>query len=198
MSAPAASTVTRRRSAAARAARVRGRASLRHRPASSSSSPRSTGSSDPCRSTTTARTSAVRASSLILQGRRVCQTNRSIIYIRACSYCFTCMCLFSVRVVKRAQCNTLSNVVSDGHAHKVPASRVERAGGGDGCEDIRCDGCARPSAVRVTGGPRSFSVMLHFFPIVSLSELDVARSAHGTPVIGTSVFLQLPQRDSSG
>ena len=97
------------------------------------------------------------------------------IHITACGYCFTCMCIFSVRVVKRAPCTTLSNVVSDGDAHKVPASRVERAGGGDGCEDIRCDRCARPSAVRVTGGPRSFSVH-HFFPIVSLSELDVAFS----------------------
>ena len=83
------------------------------------------------------------------------------------------MCLFSVRVVKRAQCTTLSNVVSDGHAQEVPASRDERAGGGDGCEDIRCDRCARPSAVRVTGGPRSFSVH-HFFPIVGLAELDIA------------------------
>ena len=32
---------------------------------------------------------------------------------------------------------TFFSVVSDGHAHKVPASRVERAGGGDGCEEIR-------------------------------------------------------------
>ena len=71
------------------------------------------------------------------------------------------------------QVMTSYSVVSDGHAHKVPASRVERAGGGDGCEDIRCDRCARPSAVRVTGGPRSFSVH-HFFPIVYLAELDVA------------------------
>ena len=55
----------------------------------------------------------------------------------------------------------------------MPASRVERAGGGDGCEDIRCDRCARPSAVRVTGGPRSFSVH-HFFRIVYLAELNVA------------------------
>ena len=94
MSAPAASTLTRRRSAAARAARVRARASLRHRPASSPSSPRSTGSSDPCRTTTTARTSVVRASSLILQGRRVCQTTSGILYThvtRACHYCFSCM-----------------------------------------------------------------------------------------------------------
>ena len=60
---------------------------------------------------------------------------------------------------------TSYSVVSDGHAHKVPASRVERAGGGDGCEDIRWDRCARPSAVRVTGGPRSFRVH-HFFPTV--------------------------------
>ena len=57
----------------------------------------------------------------------------------------------SVRAVERAQFTTSYSVVSDGDTHKVPASRVERAGGGDGCEDIRWDRCARPSAVRVTG-----------------------------------------------
>ena len=93
--------------------------------------------------------------------------------MRACSYCFSCMCLFSVRVVKRAQCTTLFNVGRKKEEEEVPPSRVERAGGGDGCEDIRCDRCARPSAVRVTGGPRSFSVH-HFFPIVRLAEMDVA------------------------
>ena len=51
----------------------------------------------------------------------------------------------------------------DGDTHKVPASRVERAGGGDGCEDIRWDRCARPSAARVTGGPRSFTGCITFF-----------------------------------
>ena len=50
---------------------------------------------------------------------------------------------------------TSYSVISYEDAQKVPASRVERAGGGDGCEDIRCDRCARSSAVRVTGGPRS-------------------------------------------
>ena len=70
---------------------------------------------------------------------------------------------------------TSYSVVSDGHAHKVPVSRVERAGGGDGCEDIRWDRCARPSAVRVTGGARSFSVH-HFFPIVALAEMEAAIS----------------------
>ena len=68
---------------------------------------------------------------------------------------------------------TSCSVVSDGHAHKVPAWRVERAGGGDGCEDIRWDRCARPSAVRVTGGPRSFRVH-HFFRIVALAEMEAA------------------------
>ena len=71
---------------------------------------------------------------------------------------------------------TSHSVVSDGHALKVPASRVERAGGGDGCEDIRWARCARPSAVRVTGGPRSFSVH-HFFSIVYLAEMEAAISA---------------------
>ena len=70
---------------------------------------------------------------------------------------------------------TSYSVVSDGHAHKVPTWRVERAGGGDGCEDIRWDRCARPSAVRVTGGPRSFRVH-HFFPIVGLAEMEAAES----------------------
>ena len=41
------------------------------------------------------------------------------------------------------------------------------------CEDIRWDRCARPSAVRVTGGARSFSVH-HFFPIVGLLEMEAA------------------------
>ena len=71
---------------------------------------------------------------------------------------------------------TSYSVVSDAHAHKVPASRVERAGGGDGCEDIRWDRCARPSAVWVTAhgrGTRSFRVH-HFFPIVSLPEMEAA------------------------
>ena len=68
---------------------------------------------------------------------------------------------------------TSYSVVSDGITHKVPASRVERAGGGDGCEDIRWDRCARPSAVRVTGGLRSFSVH-HFFRIVYLAEMEAA------------------------
>ena len=68
---------------------------------------------------------------------------------------------------------TSYSVVSDGITHKVPASRVERAGGGDGCEDIRWDRCARPSAVRVTGGLRSFSVH-HFFRIVHLPEMEAA------------------------
>ena len=77
--------------------------------------------------------------------------------------------------MERAQCTTSYSVVSDGVTHKVPASRVERAGGGDGCEDIRCDRCARPSAVRVTGGPCSFSVH-HFFPIVGLLEMKAAKS----------------------
>ena len=81
MTAPSASTVTRTRSAAARAARVRARASLRHRLASSSSSPRSTTSYAPCRAGTTMRASAVRASSLILQGLGVCQTNPSTQYM---------------------------------------------------------------------------------------------------------------------
>ena len=62
---------------------------------------------------------------------------------------------------------TSHSVVSHDNSRKVPVSRVERAGGGDGCEDIPWARCARPSAVRVTGGPRSFSVH-HFFPIVSL------------------------------
>ena len=57
----------------------------------------------------------------------------------------------------------------------MPASRVERAGGGDGCEDIRWDRCARPSAVRVTVGPRSFRVH-HFFRIVELPEMEGDRS----------------------
>ena len=56
MSAPSASTVTQPRSAAAKAARGRGRASLLHRQASSWSSPRSTTSCAPCRATTTMRT----------------------------------------------------------------------------------------------------------------------------------------------
>ena len=76
MTAPSASTVTRRRSAAARAARVRARASLRHHLASSSSSPRSTTSCAPCRATTTMRTRAVRASSLVLQGLCVFCANK--------------------------------------------------------------------------------------------------------------------------
>ena len=71
------------------------------------------------------------------------------------------------------QVMTSYSVVSDGHAHKVPVWRVERAGGGDGCEDIRWDRCARPSAVRVTGGLRSFSEH-HFFRIVHLPYMEAA------------------------
>ena len=79
------STVTQPRSSAAKAVlRDRGRASLRLRPASSSSSSRFTTSCAPCRATTTARARAVRTSSLISQGLGVCQTNRSIIYICVC------------------------------------------------------------------------------------------------------------------
>ena len=81
MSAPSASTVTQPRSSAAKAVLDRGRASLRLRPASSSSSSRFTTSCAPCRATTTARASAVRTSSLISQGLRVCQTISGIIYI---------------------------------------------------------------------------------------------------------------------
>ena len=81
MSAPSASTVTQPRSSAAKAVRDRGRASLRLRPAPSSSSPRFTTSCSPCRATTTARARMVRASSLILQGLCVCQTKSGIIYI---------------------------------------------------------------------------------------------------------------------
>ena len=77
---------------------------------------------------------------------------------------------------------TSYSIVSDAHAHKVPAWRVERAGGGDGCEDIRWDRCARPSAVRVTGGPRSFSVH-HFFRIVSLLEMKAATSDLVNPTL---------------
>ena len=73
---------------------------------------------------------------------------------------------------------TSYSVASDGHAHKVPVWRVERAGGGDGCEDIRCDRCARPSAVRVMGGPCSFRVH-HFFPIVSVAEMEAAYGTSG-------------------
>ena len=81
-----------------------------------------------------------------------------------CRDCFTCMCLFSVRVVKRAQCTTLFNVDLERDAHKVPASRVERAGGGDGCQDIRWARCARPSAaVRVTRQGRVPSACITFF-----------------------------------
>ena len=81
MSAPSASTVTQSRSSAAKAVLDRGRASLRLRPASSSSSSRFTTPCAPCRATTTARASAVRTSSLISQGLRVCQTKSGIIYI---------------------------------------------------------------------------------------------------------------------
>ena len=79
----------------------------------------------------------------------------------------------------RVMTSSASSDVSDGHAHKVPASRVERAGGGDGCEDIRWDRCGRPSAVRVTRGPRSFRVH-HFFPIVSLRQMEVATEYKST------------------
>ena len=76
MSAPSASTVTQPRSAAAKAARGRGRASLRHRPASSSSSPRSTTSCAPCRATTTMRTRAVSTPRLHVSSQRIIQTNK--------------------------------------------------------------------------------------------------------------------------
>ena len=83
------------------------------------------------------------------------------------------------------QVMTSYSVVSDGHAHKpqgASESRVERAGGGDGCEDIRWARCARPSAVQVTGEPRSFRVH-HFFPIVELPEMEAAvRGAGCAPV----------------
>ena len=75
---------------------------------------------------------------------------------------------------------TSYSVASDGHAHKVPVWRVERAGGGDGCEDIRWDRCARPSAVRVTGGPCSFSVY-HF------SDRGTTRNANGSRPNGKSL-----------
>ena len=170
MSAPSASTVTQPRSAAAKAAQGRGRASLRHRPASSSSSPRSTTSCAPCRATTTMRTrtsarlpeDVAGSSKRTIDGgtRHLC---RNPTIHRPCSACSL------PEVVQQVM--TSYSVVSDGDTHKVPASRVERAGGGDGCEDIRWDGCARPSAVRVTGGARSFSVH-HFFRIVELPELE--------------------------
>ena len=76
MSTPSASTVTQPRSAAAKAARGRGRASLRHRPASSSSSPRSTTSCAPCRTTTTMRTRAVARPQLHVSSQRISQTNK--------------------------------------------------------------------------------------------------------------------------
>ena len=89
MSAPSASTVTQPRSSAAKAVLDRGRASLRHRPASSSSSPRFTSLHHVLhvarQRRSTARASAVRFSSLILQGLGVCQTNSGIIYISLCA-----------------------------------------------------------------------------------------------------------------
>ena len=139
-------------------------------------SSRFTTSCAPCRATTTARASAVRTSSLISQGLRVCQTKSGIIYISlTATIAFDAWDSppFSLWSAHSAPATTSYSVVSDGHALKVPASRVERAGGGDGCEDIRWDKCARPSAVRVTGGARSFSVY-HFFPIVYLAEMEGA------------------------
>ena len=86
------------------------------------------------------------------------------------------------------------SVVSDREdTHKVPASRVERAGGGDGCEDM-IPFCVIDVLGRVpsgTGGtelgraathePRSFSVH-HFFAfrIVFLLEMEAAL----TPLAG--------------
>ena len=58
-----------------------------------------------------------------------------------------------------------SSVVSDDDMHKVPASRDERADGAHGTDSLLYTQCARPSAVRVTRGPRTFT-LLHIFPIV--------------------------------
>ena len=170
MWAPAASTVTQPRSSAAKAARVRALTSLRHRPASSSSSPRSTTSWAPCRAATTARARTVARPQLRVSSQRKSQTN---IPARTTHQCVPLDCflfiahrsttVYSVLAVELPQSITSYSVVSDGHAHKVPASSVARRAR---CRwwrrrlsgHFRWDRCARPLAVRVTAGSRSFSV----------------------------------------
>ena len=169
---PAASTVTKPRSSAAKAARVRALASLRHRLASSSSSPRSTTSCAPCRAATTARARTVRASSLILQGLRVCQTNSGsrdmslAATIAFDTYVVSSFALWSAHSPTPRTASSQTATRTQGASEAASRASSALCGGGDGCqEDIRWDRCARPRAVRVTTGPRSFSVH-HFFPIV--------------------------------
>ena len=71
------------------------------------------------------------------------------------------------------QVTTSSSVVSDDDMHKLPASRDERADGAHGTDSLLDTQCARPSAVRVTRGPRSFT-LLSIFPIVSVAETEAA------------------------
>ena len=64
--------------------------------------------------------------------------------------------------MEHAQSTTSSSAVSDDDMHKLPASRDERADGGHGSESLSYTQCARPSAVRVTRGARTFTLLSFF------------------------------------
>ena len=86
------------------------------------------------------------------------------------------LCVFSVQEEFLPRDTTSSSVVSDNDMHKLPASRDERADGGHGSDSLRYTQCARPSAVRVTREPRTFT-LLSIFPIVELPETEAASLA---------------------
>ena len=84
-------------------------------------------------------------------------------------------CVFSVQEEMFPFLIASSSAVSDDDMHKLPASRDERADGGHGSDSLRYTQCARPSAVRVTREPRTFT-LLSIFPIVELPELEAAKN----------------------
>ena len=71
-------------------------------------------------------------------------------------------CVFSVQEEMFPFLTASSSAVSDDDMHKLPASRDERADGGHGSDILRYTQCARPSAVRVTRGARTFTLLSFF------------------------------------
>ena len=80
--------------------------------------------------------------------------------ITVCGKLFFVSGVFSVQEEMFPFLTASSSAVSDDDMHKLPASRDERADGGHGSESLRYTQCARPSAVRMTRGARTFTLHL--------------------------------------